>query len=128
MYASIISAAGDAAYGRMVDRLRCSRSAGDETASYYRTLSNGINLTVDPAQAGHQKQAALQTSRVAHGSDSRVDLHSRLREGGERGSYHHSRSVLYQDQAGIYRDTHFLQHVGQALRGEERLLPVTGAF
>ena len=118
----------DAAHGGMVDRLRVAGAARDESAGDHRALRDGINLAVDSAQAGHQQQAALQTGGVAHGGHGRVDLHARLRERGKRRGDHRSGRVLHQDSGWIHGDAHLLQHVGEALRGEERLLPVAGAF
>ena len=120
--------ARDAAHGRMVDRLRVAGAAGDEAASDYGALRNGINLAVDAAQAGHQQQAALQTGGVAHGRHGGVDLHSRLREWRKRRRHHHRGRVFHQDESRIHGDAHLLQHVGEALRGKERLLPVAGAL
>ena len=87
----------DAAHGGMIDRLRVPGAARDEAASHHGALRDGINLTVDAAQAGHQKQAALQTGGVAHGRHGGVDLHSRLRERRERRGHHDRRGVLHQD-------------------------------
>ena len=118
----------DAAHGGMVDRLRIAGATRDEAAGDHGALSNGINLAVDSAQAGHQQQAALQAGGVAHGRHGSVDLHSRLRERRERGCHHHRSRVFHQDQGRIHGDAHLLQHVGETLRGEQRLLPVASAF
>ena len=108
----------DAANGRMVDRLRGAGATDDEAAGYHGALSNGINLAVDPAQAGHQKQSALQASGVAHGRHGGVNLHSGLRERRQLRRHHHRCRVFHQDEGRIHRDAHLLEHVGEALRGE----------
>src|SRR5579871_6446572 len=62
----------------MIHRLAGRPPPGRISAEHHRTLGDRVDLAIRTPQAGHQKNAALETGAVADGRYGNIDTRSRL--------------------------------------------------
>src|SRR4030095_731291 len=104
--------------------LRVSRG---KTSNCYRTLSDGVDLTIRGFQRSLYKDAALQAARITNRRHRHIHAATGPRKRGERSRDHHGSNVLDANVRSGDSHSQAVQHADQTLSGEDRL-PAVARF